>query len=284
MLSQPDDPVAFGNCLAGKLRLWLLGLPAGVGFATLRSTLKLCLGVPPARSGVFSAGNGPAMRSAIIGAFFFDNAPARAAFVSAATRLTHTDPRAETAAMAVAQAAAWGVLQEESPAHLIASLFELGRDEEWRSLCGKLDQSLSAEVSVRSFADSLGLTTGVSGYAYHSVPVALYAWLRSPANYREALISALDCGGDTDTVGAIVGALAGASATAQSIPVEWLRGIWEWPRSTRTLERAASALAEMKLGNRRPGPVKYFWPGIIPRNLLFLAVVLAHGLRRLVPP
>src|SRR6185295_5625768 len=29
--SHPDDPVAFQRCLAWKLRLWLLGLPAGIG-------------------------------------------------------------------------------------------------------------------------------------------------------------------------------------------------------------------------------------------------------------
>jgi len=31
-------------------------------------------------------------------------------------------------------------------------------------------------------------------------------------------------------------------------------------------------------------PVRYFWPGIAVRNLFFLAVVLAHGFRRLAPP
>ena len=34
----------------------------------------------------------------------------------------------------------------------------------------------------------------------------------------------------------------------------------------------------------RQGPVPLFWPGLIPRNLLFLAVVLGHGFRRLLPP
>lgn len=30
--------------------------------------------------------------------------------------------------------------------------------------------------------------------------------------------------------------------------------------------------------------VRYFWPGLLPRNLLFLVVVLLHGFRRLLPP
>src|SRR5437667_8567598 len=51
LLSHPDDPIAFQRCLAWKLRLWMLGLPAGVGFATLRAILRLWLGFPPSRSG-----------------------------------------------------------------------------------------------------------------------------------------------------------------------------------------------------------------------------------------
>ncbi len=31
-------------------------------------------------------------------------------------------------------------------------------------------------------------------------------------------------------------------------------------------------------------PIRLFWPGIIPRNVLFLAVVLMHGFRRMFPP
>src|SRR5690242_20679952 len=55
LLSHPNDPAAFQRCLAWKLRFWLFGVPAGIGLATLRALLKLWLGFPPTRSGVFSA-------------------------------------------------------------------------------------------------------------------------------------------------------------------------------------------------------------------------------------
>jgi len=86
LLAHGDDVSAFQKSLAWKLRFWLLGLPAGVGFATLRAILKLWLGFSPARSGVFSAGNGPSMRSSIIGAYFAENPELRSKFVSAATK------------------------------------------------------------------------------------------------------------------------------------------------------------------------------------------------------
>lgn len=104
LIASSDDDGVFARQLASRLRVWLLALPAGVGLATLKATLKLCLGFPPHRSGVLSAGNGPAMRSAVLGAAIDDMDLLRR-LVRASTRLTHTDPKAEYGAMAVAVAA-----------------------------------------------------------------------------------------------------------------------------------------------------------------------------------
>jgi ADP-ribosyl-[dinitrogen reductase] hydrolase len=284
LLTHPDDVVAFQRCLAWKLRLWLLGLPAGVGFATLKAIFRLWLGFSPDRSGVWSAGNGPAMRSAIIGAYFADDPDKRRAFVSAATRLTHTDPKAETAAQAVAEAAALATNRRASIKEWLPTLIQLGHDQEWSDICHRLAATLDSGKSVTEFADALGLHNGVTGYAYHSVPVALYAWLRHPGDFRTALEAALSCGGDTDTVGAILGAMSGASAGVNGIPAEWGDAIWEWPRSVGFIGRVAARLAEQAASPKPLGPVRYFWPALIARNALFLAVVLAHGFRRLAPP
>src|SRR3954471_18836892 len=65
LITSAGDAERFAGDLARRLRWWFLGLPAGIGRATARACLKLWLGYPPGRSGVFSAGNGPAMRSPI---------------------------------------------------------------------------------------------------------------------------------------------------------------------------------------------------------------------------
>lgn len=284
LLSHCQDARAFQRCLAWKLRWWLLGLPAGVGFATARAIVRLWLGFPPTRSGVKSAGNGPAMRSAILGLFFANDAQRRREFVSAATRLTHTDPKAGTAALAVAEAAAWAAGCSRAAAGFLARLPGCGSEEEWQHLCRCLSEAYERNETVAEFAGSLGLKRGVTGYAFHTVPVALYAWLRHPADFRAALVSVLDCGGDTDTAGAIVGALAGASIGPGGIPQEWVDGLLEWPRTVSVLRKLAGQLSEQKMRDGPLGPVYYFWPGLIPRNLVFLAVVLLHGFRRLLPP
>jgi hypothetical protein len=108
--------------------------------------------------------------------------------------------------------------------------------------------------------------------------------LRYPEDFRQALTAALSCGGDTDTVGAIVGALAGATSGKANIPSEWRQSIIEWPRSLSFLEGLASRLADAAQGKGDTTEVPLFWPGVLLRNVFFLAVVLAHGFRRLLPP
>lgn len=103
---------AFGHAgdfradLAWRMRWWLLGLPAGIGMATLKGILKLWLFVPARWQGAFSAGNAPAMRSALIGVFWADEPLVLRMHVEASSRLTHSDPKAAQAALAVATAAA----------------------------------------------------------------------------------------------------------------------------------------------------------------------------------
>ena len=284
LLTEPSDAGRFQRCLSWKFKWWLIGLPAGVGLATARAILKLWMGFPPTRSGVYSAGNGPAMRSAVIGVFFANDTGQRRKFVAAATRITHTDPKAEIAALAVAETAAWAVNGGGNVEELLLRLTDCGPDQEWLNLCRRLSDAYAANESITDFCRSLGLERGVSGYAFHTVPVALYGWMRHSDDFKMALAQTLDCGGDTDTVGAIVGALAGATTGEDGIPSKWCQDMWEWPRSF-SLMRDLAARLERQTSEKNPvGPIQYFWPGIIFRNLVFLAAVLLHGFRRLFPP
>jgi ADP-ribosyl-[dinitrogen reductase] hydrolase len=289
LLRSPAEIDAFQRRLAWHLRWWFAGLPAGVGMATARACVKLWLGFPPSRSGVFSAGNGPAMRSAILGGYFHDKPELRRRFVLASTQLTHTDPKAAIGAEAVARVAAWAV--EHDPAlppdagAIAALLAKLApHDSVWCRWIEQVEAALATRTSVVDFAGSVGLPKGVTGYIYHTVPVAVYAWLRHYGDFRATVEAALDCGGDTDTVGAIAGSLAGATVGAAKIPEPWLKGIIDWPRSVRLLSAVANRLGDQLLSGHPLGEVSYPWPAVLPRNLLFLLVVLFHGFRRLAPP
>jgi ADP-ribosyl-[dinitrogen reductase] hydrolase len=226
LLTHPDDAAAFGRDVARRLRWWFVGLPAGVGLATARACLKLWLGFSPERSGVDSAGNGPAMRCALLGAYFCEDQDALERFVMASTKLTHTDPRALIGALAVARLAAWAVQHgpaEPPSAEFVGDMLAklAPADREWGDLVDRMLAAWGRWDSVTAFASSLGLGGGMTGYVYHTVPVAVYAWLRHYGDFRAAVEAALDCGGDTDTAGAIVGALAGGTVGANGIPNDW---------------------------------------------------------------
>jgi ADP-ribosylglycohydrolase len=286
LLSHPRNPVAFQRSLAWKLRWWFAGLPGGVGMATAKACLRLWIGFPADKSAVKSAGSGTAMRSAIIGVFFADDPEQRRAFTLASSRLTHRSWQAEIAALAVAEVAALAVRNQGPPnrTEVITLMRALSQEREWQTRISEIEGCLASDAPVADYVSRLGLAKGVTGYALHVVPVAVYAWLCHPCDFPSAMSSVIACGGDTDTVGAILGALCGATGGSEAIPAEWIDEICDWPRSTSFMKRLAERLASQTESRTPLGPVPYFWPAVLPRNVVFLAIVLAHGFRRLAPP
>jgi ADP-ribosyl-[dinitrogen reductase] hydrolase len=81
-----------------------------------------------------------------------------------------------------------------------------------------------------------------SGYVMHSLEAALWSIGRTD-DFRSAVLTAANLGGDADTTAAIAGQLAGAMYGASGIPAEWLEGL-AW-RSK--IEQAAARLFESSL-------------------------------------
>ncbi len=292
LLQAPKQADDFARALGWGLRWWLLGLPAGAGRATLRAIVRLWIGFSPSRSGVYSAGNGPAMRAGLLGVCLGHEPDRLRQYLQVSTRLTHIDPRAERGALLVALGASHGA--ECGPDGVNAGNYFAGArmalrdvDAELAALLDQVETHLRAGSSPAAFADALGLNRGVSGYIYHTVPVALFCWLRSPQDFRGAVEAAITLGGDADTTGAIVGALCGATVGAGGLPLDWLDGLWDWPRSVAWM-RALSARLAKCFPDSGPGvaakPLQLFWPALLPRNLVFLLVTMMHVLRRLLPP
>lgn len=289
LLESRGDPALFARSLARRLKWWLAGLPAGIGLGTLRALVRLWLGFSPNRSGVFTAGNGPAMRSPIIGALFGDNPQRMEELVLASTTITHTDPKATCGATVIARCACMAVGLDAGGADreaILATVISGLDDPQLTSLLESIPPHLQDGSSVETFARDLGIVSrryrGVSGYMYHTVPVVVYAWLRHLGDFEATLSDVIAAGGDTDTTGGIAGSLAGAVVGETGIPQRWLDGICEWPRSTAWMRSLADRTV-MAARGEEVGPLPLFWPGLIPRNLFFMAVVLGHGFRRMVP-
>ena len=272
LIESERDPARFSKSLARRLRRWLLAIPPGVGFATLRGITKSALGISPERSGVRSAGNGPAMRAPVLGAAVDDPDLLRE-LVRRSTLITHRDERAEWGAYCVAlaarharthavpdRAAFLAEITERVPGHL--------------DLIAPLRRATEATITVTEFADELGLGDGVSGFIDHTVPVAIYAWLRHPDDVVMAATECVRCGGDTDSVAAIASGIVGAGLGAERIPREWLERLFEWPRTPEWI----AAIGEQSDTKDVP------FTAAALRNVVLLAIVLAHGLRRAFPP
>lgn len=233
----PDDPVAFQADFGRRVRVWFLSAPPGIGLATVKACLRLVAGVPAARSGVNSAGNGAAMRAAVLGSAFRGDPTSRVAFVEAASGVTHTHPLAIQGAQLIALAAATSRDEFDAEARRLAPDWPF--EARWPE-------------------------SGPNGYVVPSVNASLEIWRSSP-DFPSAIERAIRLGGDTDTVGAMVGGIMGPAGAPQN----WNR-IFGWPQT-----RDEDAI---RRGARTP------YVRMLATHAATLPIILGHGFRRLLPP
>lgn len=287
LLKSSGNERDFIRSFAWELRWWILGMPAGCGMATAKAVIKLWLGWPADRSGVFSAGNGPVMRTPVVAAMFPYDPELRLNFVRLHTKMTHSDPRAEISAIVITELCALMLEAKTKPG--LAQIIELmelanqkcanGMDDEWSFITGAFKHSFEQSLDLTKFFIALNVDPekGVSGYAYHTVPAVLYAGLRNSWDYESTLTELIRAGGDTDTVAAIAGAVCGAYGGLASIPSSWQKGVSEWPVSISDLLKLSRAIP-----CKHPTRIRAYWsPFLILRNLFFLSICLIHGFLRL---
>jgi ADP-ribosylglycohydrolase len=64
-------------------------------------------------------------------------------------------------------------------------------------------------------------TTEPNGFAPNTLKHVIY-WLLHTDSFEEAVLSAVNEGGDTDTIAALVGAIAGIHYGMENIPEKWI--------------------------------------------------------------
>jgi len=287
LLESRGSSQRFAKTLASELRFWFWTLPPGIGWATLRACLKASLFLPASKTGVWSAGNGPAMRAPILGAFFGEGTEQLRDFCALSTRLTHTDPKAHWGAFAVALASSHAVRGKNDARAFVRDLSEWSDDSEAAremvSLAKRAANSASRGQSALDFCAELGLKDGVSGYIFHTVPVVLQCWLRHPTDFRAGVGEIILCGGDSDTSGAILGGIVGAGIGADALPKDWVSELWEWPNSPRYIASLARELASAGDEGVVVTAPRALFGTPLARNALFFLIVLGHVARRALP-
>jgi len=82
---------------------------------------------------------------------------------------------------------------------------------------------------------------GNGSTGHESVPAAIYA-AAAHAHFEDAVGFAVRCGGDTDTIGAMAGAIAGARDGETAIPAHWLDALEDGEKGRSHVERLAEQL------------------------------------------
>ena len=226
------------------------------------------------------------MRSAILGVYAHDDQALRSALVEISTRITHTDPKALKGALIVAEMAARNAQRDPMTSDdCLDGLRDIiDDDRELEVLVGTAVESAKRDQTAREFCKQQGQAKGVGGYIYHTLPVALQIVLRHNDDYAQAVTEAVACGGDTDTLAAIVGGIVGANVGTEGIPNDWRVNLKDWPRDKTYLRLLGDELAMVKC-LKKPGTTRWMDPvRLALRNAFFMILVLAHGFRRLLPP
>ena len=172
-----------------------------------------------------SFGNGGAMRIAPVGlAYRHADANELAEAVEDALLCTHIHPEAIDGALVQAKAVAIAATTEPGsldPASVIQMLSVACRTETMQAKLAALADGLRNAKEDVFVIGRVG--NGIR--ASQAVAAALWAFLRYGKNPEECIIRAVGFGGDTDTIGAMAGALMGELHGSSWIPARWYDNI-----------------------------------------------------------
>lgn len=171
-----------------------------------------------------SAGNGSLMRSAYPGLWYADRAQALRVAVEL-SRMTHYDPLASEACK-LYTAAIWDMARGGVPAR----------------------QALKAAFGGTRYQAALAGQARLdpTGFVVDTLNCALDA-VACTSSLEDAIVRAVNLGGDADTVGAVAGGLAGAMYGYDSIPTRWREALDVRTRARldAAAERAVNAGADL---------------------------------------
>lgn len=157
-----------------------------------------------------NAGNGSVMRCTPHALAFFENLNELEKVSKQSSAITHYDPRCTYGCVLLNRTIAGYLRNETEPLAAGFSLIESDAP----------DELVEAVRLIPEHIDESMLEN--SGYVIHTLQTALYDALTAETA-EEAIITAVNRGGDTDTVGAVTGALAGARFGAEALPKRWLK-------------------------------------------------------------
>ncbi len=192
--------------------------------------------------GAGSFGNGAAMRVAPVGLFYYDDLEKLRAVAYSQSQITHTHELGMEGAALQAYAVALAIKADSSrrldPYDFLAELKNFTKNEVYKMKLEKMRKLLADAADKKTVVRELG--NGVE--SHNSVPTAIYCFLRNWSIFEDAVLYAVSLGGDTDTIGAMTGAISGAYHGVEAIPEQWRNKL----ERKDYIERLAEKLWEIK--------------------------------------
>src|SRR5438067_6452497 len=223
--------------VAQGLLKWFAGKPKDIGNVTRSALENLRAGEPPSQSGALawedsgrkSAGNGSVMCCAPIALLHVRNLEGLTDDATAASRITHYDPRCVAGCIGVTTAIAWLVRGGKDADEAV---------ERAASAAGAVsdDVRMAIERGASRRPADLRVDGEDRGYVLHTVELAFSA-LASAGSVEEGLIAVVSRGGDTDTNGCVAGALLGAKFGKSAVPDRWVARCKAAPELTSLAEQ-----------------------------------------------
>jgi poly(ADP-ribose) glycohydrolase ARH3 len=187
-----------------------------------------------------SFGNGAAMRTAPIGLLYHDDPRTLREIAYHTAGITHSHELALEGAALQACAVALAVLadpQEIKTKEFIGALRMFTKPGPYQEKLKTMIRLLDEEAGKARVVKELG--NGEE--AVNSVPTAIFAFLANPG-FESAVTYAVGLGGDTDTIGSMCGAIAGACYGVEGLPTRWIEKV----ENKDMIESMAKRLWEVK--------------------------------------
>lgn len=166
-----------------------------------------------------SFGNGAAMRVAPVGLLYHDDRERLRQAAYGSSQITHAHELGKEGAALQAYAVALAC-RAQPPAldgqRFLDELDEFMGHRVYKEKLRKIRALLGEPDRLK-----VVMTLGNGIEAFNSVPAAIYSFLRYPSSFEEAVVYAISLGGDTDTIGAMCGAISGAYLGVKGIPERW---------------------------------------------------------------
>lgn len=204
-----------------------------------------------------SYGNGSSMRVAPIGAFYYDDADMLRKVAYASSLITHAHPLgkegAALQAFAVAKAINLDPSEELDRQSFIADLIKFVSDEGeiYRTKLQYVKELLEREPDKAEVISKLGNDSS----APNSVTTAIYSFISHCDDFEDSVAYAVSLGGDTDTIGAMTGAISGGYHGKGGIPQSWLDVLENDEKGKDYIESLAEKLWEIKINKKTNPPL-----------------------------